>query len=47
MTLAVKMIETYMKSGFSPTGYDLVVYILLSGITSVLGARLAVRYFNL
>lgn len=26
---------------------DLVVYILVSGITSVLGARLAARYFNL
>ena len=29
------------------TAGDLCVYILVSGITSVLGARLAVRYFNL
>ncbi len=26
---------------------DLIVYMVVSGITSVLGARLAVRYFNL
>jgi hypothetical protein len=45
--VAVKLIEKFMKIGFSPTGYDLVVYILVSGITSILGARLAVRYFNL
>ncbi len=45
--VAVKLIGNLMKIGFSPTGYDLAVYILLSGITSVLGARLAVRYFNL
>jgi len=29
------------------TGIDLVIYILVSGITSYLGARLAARYFNL
>jgi len=29
------------------TGADLVIYILVSGITSYLGARLAARYFNL
>jgi len=45
--LAVKLIDNLMKIGFSPTGYDLAVYILVSGITSILGARLAVRYFNL
>lgn len=29
------------------TGWDLAIYILVSGITSVVGARLAARYFNL
>lgn len=28
-------------------GYDLLIYVAVSGITSCLGARLAVRYFNL
>jgi uncharacterized membrane protein YeaQ/YmgE (transglycosylase-associated protein family) len=34
---------TYLGLGL----WDLGVYILVSGITSVLGARLALRYFNL
>lgn len=29
------------------TGADLVIYIIVSGVTSYLGARLAARYFNL
>ncbi len=28
-------------------GYDLFIYMVISGITSYLGAKLAVRYFNL
>lgn len=29
------------------TGADLIIYVIVSGITSYLGARLAARYFNL
>ncbi len=45
--VAVNLIGTFIKIGFTLTGYDLLVYIFVSGITSYLGARLAVRYFNL
>ena len=36
-----------MNNPFGLNFTDLFVYLLLSGITSVLGAKLAVRYFNL
>jgi hypothetical protein len=45
--VAVKLMDFFLGSGFMLTGYDLLVYIFVSGITSVLGAYLAVRYFNL
>ncbi len=45
--VGVNLTGTFMKSGFILTGMDLLVYIFVSGITSYLGARLAVRYFNL
>ncbi len=45
--VAVNLTGTFIKIGFTLTGYDLLVYIFVSGITSYLGARLAVRYFNL
>jgi len=45
--VAVNLTGTFIAEGFTLTGYDLLVYILVSGITSYLGARLAVRYFNL
>jgi len=32
---------------FPVTGLDLIVYIVVSGVTSYLGARLAARYFKL
>jgi len=38
---------SFMQSFFSLTLYDLFVYMTISGITSYLGAKLAVRYFNL
>ncbi len=45
--VAVNLTGTFIKDGFTLTGIDLFVYIFVSGITSYLGARLAVRYFNL
>ncbi len=36
-----------VQNVFSLTLYDLLVYMAVSGITSYLGAKLAVRYFNL
>ncbi len=37
----------FMGNGFFLTIYDLFLYMAVSGITSYLGAKLAVRYFNL
>lgn len=36
-----------VQNPFSLTVFDLFVYMIVSGITSYLGAKLAVRYFNL
>lgn len=45
--VGVNLTGIFIKRGFILTGYDLLVYLFVSGITSYLGARLAVRYFNL
>lgn len=45
--VGVKWLGPFMGSGFVPAGDDLVIYGIVSGVTSFLGARLAVRYFNL
>lgn len=37
----------YVSNPFSLNIYDLFIYMTISGITSYLGAKLAVRYFNL
>ena len=37
----------YIKNPFSLGLFDLAIYMTISGITSYLGAKLAVRYFNL
>ncbi len=43
----VNFVGFYMGESFSLGIYDLVIYMVVSGITSYLGAKLAVRYFNL
>lgn len=45
--IALKSLGTLMKNGFYLSAWDLVIYMIVSGVTSYLGARLAVRYFNL
>ena len=45
--VVLKLMETFLRSGVTPTGVDLLIYMFVSGVTSFLGARLAVRYFNL
>jgi len=43
----VSFVLPRLGSHFPMSLADLAVYMVVSGITSVLGARLAVRYFNL
>jgi hypothetical protein len=43
----VNFAGTFVPESFSLGIYDLVIYMAVSGITSYLGAKLAVRYFNL
>ncbi|MBT6340381.1 MAG: hypothetical protein HOJ48_13900 [Desulfobacula sp.] len=38
---------SFLSNAFSLDIYDLLIYMGISGITSYLGAKLAVRYFNL
>ncbi len=38
---------SFIKAGLLLNIFDMVIYMLVSGITSYLGAKLAVRYFNL
>lgn len=45
--VAVKYAGSFMPDPFSLALSDLLIYMTISGITSYLGARLAVRYFNL
>ncbi|WP_300455386.1 hypothetical protein [Desulfobacula sp.] len=42
----VNLIGSVVGKPFSLTLYDLFVYMAVSGMTSYLGAKLAVRYFN-
>jgi len=43
----VNFTGSVVQNPFSLTLFDLFIYMTVSGITSYLGARLAVRYFNL
>ena len=45
--VAVNFAGSFIKIGLMLDIYDLLIYIVVSGITSYLGAKLAVRYFNL
>ena len=45
--VAVNFAGLFMGNTFSLNIYDLFIYMAVSGITSYLGAKLAVRYFNL
>jgi uncharacterized membrane protein YeaQ/YmgE (transglycosylase-associated protein family) len=45
--VAINLTASFMENTFSLTMTDLFIYMAVSGITSYLGARLAVRYFNL
>jgi hypothetical protein len=45
--VAVNFAGSLIKIGLMFDIYDLLIYIVVSGITSYLGAKLAVRYFNL
>ncbi len=45
--VALNFAGSFMENGFSLNIYDLFIYMAVSGITSYLGAKLAVRYFNL
>ncbi len=51
--VAVNFAGSFMKNSFLPNGIlllnisDLIIYVVVSGVTSYLGAKLAVRYFNL
>jgi hypothetical protein len=57
--IIVNFAGSFIKSGFFADNgflsndilllniYDLLIYMVVSGITSYLGAKLAVRYFNL
>ncbi len=44
---ALNFLGGRLETVFFLTGLDLLLYILISGITSYLGALLAIRYFNL
>ena len=45
--VALNLVGQYVSNPFSLNIYDLFIYMTISGITSYLGAKLAVRYFNL
>jgi len=45
--IALNFAGSYVSNAFSLNLYDLFIYMTVSGITSYLGAKLAVRYFNL
>jgi uncharacterized protein YacL len=45
--VAVNFSGSFMPDAFSLDIYDLAIYMVVSGITSYLGAKLAVRYFSL
>jgi len=47
INLAMNFAGSYMGSIFFLNIYDLFIYMAVSGVTSYLGAKLAVRYFNL
>lgn len=47
VTLALRFAGPIMGNIYSLNMYDLFVYMGVSGLTSYLGAKLAVRYFNL
>ncbi len=47
LNFAMNFAGPFMESGFLLNIYDLFIYMAVSGITSYLGAKLAVRYFNL
>ena len=44
---ALNFLGGQMETVFFLTGLDLLIYILIAGSTSYLGALLAIRYFNL
>jgi hypothetical protein len=44
---ALNIAGAHVNDPFSLNIFDLVIYMVVSGITSYLGAKLAVRYFNL
>ena len=44
---ALNFLGGRMETAFFLSGFDLLLYILIAGITSYLGALLAIRYFNL
>ena len=43
----VNFAGSFIKTGLLLNIYDLLIYMAVSGLTSYLGAKLAVRYFNL
>jgi len=45
--IALNFAGSFTREAFSLNIYDLLIYMGVSGITSYLGAKLAVRYFNL
>ncbi len=45
--VAVNFAGSFIRDAFSLSLYDLAIYMAVSGITSYLGAKLAVRYFSL
>ncbi|MBU8849483.1 MAG: hypothetical protein KOO64_08050 [Desulfobacterales bacterium] len=45
--VAVNFAGSFMREAVLLNIYDLIIYMVVSGITSYLGAKLAVRYFNL
>lgn len=47
INLAMNFAGSYMGSIVFLNIYDLFIYMAVSGVTSYLGAKLAVRYFNL
>ncbi|MCK5312553.1 MAG: hypothetical protein KAJ62_10610, partial [Desulfobacteraceae bacterium] len=45
--VAINFTISFIQNSVSLNIYDLLIYMTVSGITSYLGAKLAVRYFNL
>ncbi len=45
--VALNFAGSFMRNAYSLSIYDLFIYMAVSGISSYLGAKLAVRYFNL